>query len=170
MRQDRSVRPTRARGQVLKRKSKAPSYFTLSSFRNIRRLRSFWPLGYFEFNLITFLQALVSLRGNSAVVDEYIRAVFPSDKTVSLGIVEPLYRTFQTFHLRPLRHGTFRIPSAPPDFLPFSGYGKRLSREESGKNTIYAFSGGKVRGRARARQRWFCHREYVRPLPCGRQC
>ena len=112
------------------------NYFTLSSFRNIRSLRSFWSLGYFEFNLITFLQALVSFRRDGAVVHEYIRSVFTADKTVSLGIVEPLHRTFQAFHLRPLGHGTFWFPSVPPDFLPFSGYRKRLSREESGKNTI----------------------------------
>jgi len=37
---------------------------------------------------------------------KYIRSVFPADKTVSFGIVEPLYRTFQAFHLRPLGHGS----------------------------------------------------------------
>ena len=84
-------------------------------------MRALGALCYFKFNLIALLQALVTFRCNCAVVDEYIRPVFPADKTVALGIVEPLYRTFQAFHLRPLRHGI----SQPclPDFLPFSGYG-----------------------------------------------
>jgi len=96
-------------------------------------LRTFGPLGYLKFDLVTLLQALVSFRRYRAVVHEYIRSVFPADKTVSLGIVEPLYRTFQTFHLRPLGHGTSLLQSMPPDFLPFSGYREGLSREGSEK-------------------------------------
>jgi len=83
-------------------------------------LRAFWALSYFKFNLISFLQALVAFRRNCAVVHKYICSIFAADKTVSLGIVEPLYRTFQAFHLRPLGHGKFR--PCLPDFLPFSCY------------------------------------------------
>jgi hypothetical protein len=38
---------------------------------------------------------------------KHVGTVIPADKSISFGIVEPLYRTFQTFHLRPLGHRTF---------------------------------------------------------------
>src|SRR5580692_3719170 len=67
---------------------------------------------------------------------KHVCPVIPADKSISFGIVEPLDRTFQTFHLRPLGHRTFLIQSMPSDFLPFSGYSKRLSRETNdGRST-----------------------------------
>jgi hypothetical protein len=33
-------------------------------------------------------------------VNEYVRAILASDKTVPFGVVEPLYCAFHTFHLR----------------------------------------------------------------------
>src|SRR5947209_773260 len=75
---------------------------TSGSFRNVRRLRAFLALGDFEFHLITFLQALVTFSRDGAVMDENIGSIFASDKTVTLGVVEPLHRTFHTFHLPPL--------------------------------------------------------------------
>jgi hypothetical protein len=41
---------------------------------------------------------------------KYVCPVIPADKSISFGIVEPLYRTFQAFHLRPLGHRTFLNP------------------------------------------------------------
>ena len=73
-------------------------------------MRAFWPIGYFEFNLVTFLQALVSFRCNCAVVDKYVRPIFAANETVAFGIVKPLHRTLQTFHLRPLGHEPLLIP------------------------------------------------------------
>ena len=43
-------------------------------------------------------------------MDKHVCPVIPADKSISFGIVEPLYRTFQAFHLRPLGHRTFLIP------------------------------------------------------------
>ena len=79
-------------------------------------MRTFWSLGDFEFYLVSLLQAFVAFGCDRAEVNEYVGAIFASDKTVSLGIVKPLHRTFQTFHLRPLGH----VPcqAVPPDFLP----------------------------------------------------
>jgi hypothetical protein len=87
-------------------------------------------LGYLKLDLIAFLQALIPFGRDRAVVNEDVSAIFAADKTVSLGIIEPLYRTFQTFHLRPLGANLLNTSwqIAPPDFLPFSGYSKRLSR------------------------------------------
>ncbi len=63
-----------------------------------------WPLGAlgdFKLDLIAFLQTLVTLGGDGAVVNKNIRPIFPADKSVALGVIEPLDGTFQTFHLPP---------------------------------------------------------------------
>ena len=89
---------------------------TLRSFCNIRSLRTFGALGDLELNLIAFLQALVSFRRNRAVVHKDVSSIFAADKTVPLGIVEPLHRTFQAFHLRPLRARTLPVASRASRF------------------------------------------------------
>jgi hypothetical protein len=77
-------------------------------------LRTFLSLGNFELYLITFLKTFVAFRSDRAVVNEYIRtAVVSSDKAVALGVVKPLHRTFQTFHLRPLGHVLLQVRSYP---------------------------------------------------------
>src|SRR5579862_7150497 len=88
------------------------SYRKLGSFGDVGGLRSLLPLGDLELNVITFLKTLVTFRGDRAVVHEDVgTAVVAPDKTVALGVIEPLYRTFQTFHVRPL--GTFSYEARP---------------------------------------------------------
>ena len=54
----------------------------------------------FEFHLIAFSQALVSLGSDGAVVYKNISSIFTAYKAVSLGIVKPLHCTFQSVHLQ----------------------------------------------------------------------
>ena len=44
-----------------------------------------------ELNLLTFLQAAETIRLNGGEVHEYIFTVLAADKSIALGIVEPLY-------------------------------------------------------------------------------
>jgi len=74
---------------------------------DICRLGAFGSLRDLKFDLITFLQALVSFARYGAIVNEYIRSAFTSYKTITFGIVEPFHNTFQTFHIRPLGHASF---------------------------------------------------------------
>ena len=62
-------------------------------------MRSFLALHDIEFNSVVFLQALVSVRSNCAVVNKNIRAIVSPEKTETLGIVEPLHYTLLTFHV-----------------------------------------------------------------------
>lgn len=73
--------------------------FWLGSLHYVCGLWTFLALGDFKLDLIALLQALVSLRGNRAVVNENVRAIRSSDEPVSFRIIEPLYGSFQTFHL-----------------------------------------------------------------------
>jgi hypothetical protein len=73
----------------------------LSSFGHICGLRALLTFGDFEFHLITFLQAFVSLRTDRAVMNEDVRTIRTTDKSVSLSVIEPLHSPFQTFHEGP---------------------------------------------------------------------
>ena len=79
----------------------------------VRRLRAFLALGDFELHRIAFLQAFVSLRGDGAVVNKYIWSIRAPNEPVSFRVIEPLYGSFQTFHLPP----TFRtsVMGGPKD-------------------------------------------------------
>src|ERR1022692_1660489 len=72
------------------------------ALRNVRRLRSFWAVGDFELHRVAFLQALVALGSDRAVVYKNVRAVRAPDESVALCVIEPLYSAFQTFHVNPL--------------------------------------------------------------------
>lgn len=80
----------------------------------IGSLRTFGALGDLKLDWIALLQALVSFRSNGAVVDKDVSAPVPSYKSVAFCVVKPLDRTFQTFHLRPLRHDSVRCLLVPP--------------------------------------------------------
>ena len=80
---------------------------SLRRFANVCRLRSFLALRNFELNYITFLEAFIAIRGDCAVVDKNIRSIVPTDETVAFRVIEPLDRTFQTFHVRPLRPAAY---------------------------------------------------------------
>jgi hypothetical protein len=64
-------------------------------------LGAFAALDDVEFHLVALLQALVALQLDGAVMHEYVRALTPAEKSVSLCIVEPLDLPFV------LRHGCF---------------------------------------------------------------
>src|ERR1700723_1700692 len=98
------VQITRALSRLPRRGGGAEWLGDLSgvSFGHVRRLRPFLPLGDFELHRIAFLQALVSLGTDRAVVDEDIRPIRPTDEAISLGVVEPLDGSFQSFHVPPL--------------------------------------------------------------------
>jgi hypothetical protein len=77
----------------------------LFGLADVGRLRSFLALSNLELYFVAFLQAFVSFRRNGAVVHKNIRAaIVASNKAISLSVVKPLYRTSQTFHLRPPGH------------------------------------------------------------------
>src|SRR5579862_7048916 len=61
-------------------------------------LRAFLAFGDLELNLIAFLQTLVSLGSNRAVVNKDVRPIRTTDKAVYLRIIEPLNGSFQSFH------------------------------------------------------------------------
>jgi hypothetical protein len=74
----------------------------LLNFHHVRSLRPFLTVDNLEFDHIAFLQALVTLGIQSAVVNEYIGTVLTPDKTKALSVIEPLYGSFQ-FHFLFLR-------------------------------------------------------------------
>jgi hypothetical protein len=108
---------------------------TLCSLRNVRSLGTFWSLGDLKFHLIPLLQALISFRCYCAVVHEDVSSIFAADKPVPLGIVEPLNRTFQTFHLRPLKARIFPVPGVPSDLCHSLRYAEKLSRGSECRGT-----------------------------------
>jgi hypothetical protein len=84
---------------------------TSRGFVDVRCLRPFLTLGDFEFHSVTFLQALIAVGSNRAVMHKDIRSIFTSDESVALRIVKPLHRTFQSFHVRPLRQSSLHLDS-----------------------------------------------------------
>src|ERR1039458_4876962 len=89
---------------------------TSGALRNVCRL---WPLlavGDLELHRVAFLQALVALGGDRAVMHKNVGTIRAPDEPIPLCIIEPLYGAFQTFHVTP----TFRTS--------FSGGLKRRAR------------------------------------------
>src|ERR1700682_1137905 len=86
----------------------------LGGLGDVSGLRALLSLRDLEFDLIAFLKTLVAFRSDRAVMHENVRAaIVASDKTVALGVVKPLHRTFQTFHVRPLGHVLLRCEAVP---------------------------------------------------------
>jgi hypothetical protein len=54
-------------------------------------LGAFFALNDVEFDLVPFLEALIAVQLNGAIVHEYIGTIFPPDEPISLGVVEPLH-------------------------------------------------------------------------------
>ena len=54
-------------------------------------LPPFRAFNYVELDLLTFLQAAESPRLDGREVHEYILAVLAADKTITFGVVKPLY-------------------------------------------------------------------------------
>jgi len=59
----------------------------------VRGLQTLGPTGDFEFNRLTFVQRLISLRLNRGEMDENVLAGLALDESKSLAGVEPLYRS-----------------------------------------------------------------------------
>jgi hypothetical protein len=65
----------------------------LGKFYDVSGLRAFLPLYDLKLHLIAFLQALVAVGIDGAVVYEHIGTVVPPNESEPLGIVEPLDRS-----------------------------------------------------------------------------
>jgi hypothetical protein len=61
-------------------------------------LRALLSLDDVEFDLVTLLEALVSIELNRAVVNKHVGAVVPANKTITLRVVEPLDFAFVLSH------------------------------------------------------------------------
>src|SRR5512133_2066552 len=77
----------------------------LRTLSNVDCLRTLLTFHDFELYRIPLLQALVALGLNRAVMHENIWPILPPDESEALGIVKPLYGTFQSRHLLSLRTG-----------------------------------------------------------------
>src|SRR5271155_3540998 len=75
---------------------------TSGALADVRRLRSLLAFGDFKLYRVAFLQALVALGSDGAVMYKNIGTIRATDEPVSFGVIEPLDRTFQTFHRNPL--------------------------------------------------------------------
>jgi len=64
----------------------------------VRGLRTFLPLDDLELDLVAFLQALIAVDGDGAVMHENVRSTIAAEKTVSFCVVKPLDDAFQPFH------------------------------------------------------------------------
>jgi len=75
----------------------------LLDLRYVASLRTFLAVDNLELDLIAFLQALISVVSDRAVVHEDIRtAILAADKAEAFRIIEPLYGSFQShFRLPP---------------------------------------------------------------------
>jgi len=70
----------------------------LCSLDDVRRLRTLLALGDLKLYLVPFLQTLITLRTDGAVMNKYIRPIRASNEAVTLGIIEPFHCAFQSFH------------------------------------------------------------------------
>jgi hypothetical protein len=70
----------------------------LRRFHDVCRLRTLLSLGDLEFDLIPFLQALVTLRIDRAVMNKDIRSIRTTDEAVPFSVIKPLHGAFQAFH------------------------------------------------------------------------
>jgi len=65
---------------------------------NLVGLRTFLTLNNIEFDFVAFLEALVSVELNSAVMDENVRSIIASYKAVALCVIKPLDFAFVLRH------------------------------------------------------------------------
>lgn len=91
-------RETRLRAEPVPNTSCQAYFSVLLRFCYVRRLRTFLTFSDFELHVVTFLQALIPLRTDSAIVHEHVWPIISTDEPVPLGIVEPFYGSCQTFH------------------------------------------------------------------------
>lgn len=87
----------------------------LRALRNVRGLRPFLAFSNLELYCIAFLKTFISLGSDRAVMNKNIGTVGAPDEPVPFGVIEPLDRTFQSFHVPPLsaRHPKWGDPDVP---------------------------------------------------------
>lgn len=62
------------------------------------RLRALLALYDVKLYFIAFFKRLVPIQLNGGIVNEYIRSIFASDESVTLGVIEPLNLSFVLSH------------------------------------------------------------------------
>src|SRR5208283_3912506 len=109
------------------------SKLALLHLHHIRSLRPFLTINDLKFDHVAFLQALVALGSQSAVVHEHVRAILPADKAKAFRIVEPFDGSFQ-FHFAFLGQRAARTltPGAFPDLRRTGLSGLARIQKESG--------------------------------------
>src|SRR5690242_13173056 len=68
--------------------------FESHSLRHFIGLGSLLSLYNFEFNHIAFLQSLITICQDCAVVDEHVWTILTTDKSKPLSVIKPLHCTF----------------------------------------------------------------------------
>ncbi len=81
---------------------------------NVGCLKTLWTASHFEFDPITFREALEPLSLNGAVMDKYVLAALLRDKAIPLCVVEPLYLSLS--HTSNLSLGGLQAPVLPPSW------------------------------------------------------
>src|ERR1019366_165947 len=75
---------------------------TLLHPRHVACLRAFLTIDDLEFDLVTFLQALVAFDVDRTVVHEHVRTtILTAYKAKAFRVIEPLYGPFQSHSLLP---------------------------------------------------------------------
>src|SRR4029077_17534290 len=88
---------------------------TSGALRNVSRLRPLLAFADLELHRIAFLQALVALGSDCAVMYKNVGTICAPDESVALGVIEPLDGAFQTFHVPPL---SARLSDGGPKDVP----------------------------------------------------
>src|SRR5262249_3453916 len=99
-----------------------------SGLGDVLRLRSLLSLHDLELYVVAFLQALVAVARDGAVMHKDIRTVVTTDESQSLGIVEPLHLTLDSGHVHFLR-------THPPQVL-FTLRGAAVPRQRSCRSCV----------------------------------
>ena len=74
----------------------------LCDLRDVASLRAFRAVNDLELDRLSFFQRPKTVALDRREVDEYIAPTVAFNKSVTFGVVKPLNRAFQTFHVRPL--------------------------------------------------------------------
>jgi hypothetical protein len=95
-------------------------------------LRTFLSLDNFELDVITLLEALITLRLDGTVMDEHIGPVIPANKAEALCVIEPFHFTFDSRHVPcSLRSPETRSYCGPKDRFPSLSFATALGRDGS---------------------------------------
>ena len=78
------------KGDLIQVASRTNCKWLLDPF-DVLGLPAFWPFDYVELDLLTFLKAAESTGLNGREVYEHVLAVLAADKSITFGVVKPLY-------------------------------------------------------------------------------